>query len=787
MKIIISLGKGNLEDGCHNITVQLLDFHGQYLRQLHGSLPPAKNLARLLSRWRMGYRAFYQEQAMRISLLQSEGIRYSELDFSQTCQEINAELNKWLAAADFVPVERILRTELSTKQPIQIIINTADLSLQQLPWHLWKFIDDYPQAEISLSSINWQKTNRSQILRPKVRILAVLGDSQGIDLEQDLESLKILPQAELVVLSEPRLVELNEYLWQPQGWDILLFSGHSHSDIEKGYIYLNSSEQIAITQLKNSLTKAIANGLQIAIFNSCEGMKLGMEIADLALPYGVVMSEPVPDKIAQVFLKYFLTALVAGNIFTQAVKEARLKLAGWETEYICASWLPTIWQNPAIEPLTWSDLTSSTSPKSFNPFKSILLSSLIVSSTILLGRSFAWFEPLELWAYDHLIQQRPAEVVDPRIVVIEVTEHDTNRDRYPLSDRTLVEALDVLEQYQPVAIGLDLHRANARDAAYPRLIESLETNPRLFPVCSYGAENDSYAPPQGLSQRKLNQQMGFSDLPVDEVQTSPNFSWWASASHAKSNPQVRRQLLSYDPSLASKSSQCLTPYSLSFQLAYEYLHQAEIKPLKVNSQEQWQFGKVTFQEMGGRYGGYQQLDNKSSQIALNYRAGQPAKRISLKQLLAGTVPPELIANRIVLIGYTASVARDYFNTPYGAMPGVWIHAHMTSQMLGAVLDGRSLIWVLPQWGEWLWILAWSVLTGGIVAVFYKYSPVYSIFALGISILAIDRFCLWLLIDGGWLPYIPTLIAILIVGMIVIFVCYQQNKLIKINQSQVYAV
>lgn len=773
MRIIINLGQGNLQDGCHSISVQLLGFHGQYLRQFSGSLPPAPQLDQLLHQWQRGYRAYYQEQAMRISLLESEGMRYSEAEFKQVCREISQELNNWLASDNFAPIEKTLRTELNSNQPIQIILNTTNLVLQQLPWHLWSFVDDYPQAEIAFSSLNWQKIRKSTVVRPQVRILAILGNGAGIDLQQDLDSLEILPQAELTVLREPKLLELNEYLWQPQGWDILLFSGHSCSSIGTGYIYLNASENITIAQLKKSLIKAIANGLQIAIFNSCEGMGLGMEISDLSLPYGVVMGEPVPDKIAQVFLKYFLTAFVAENSFTLAVKEARHKLAGWETEYICASWLPTIWQNPLTNPLTWSDLKpQSPPPKSFKSLKTILITSLIASSSVMLGRSLAWLEPLELWAYDHLMQQRPAEVIDSRILVVEVTEDDTNSDSYPLSDQTLVEALNTVNQYQPAAIGLDIHRATKRGAEYPNLIQMIENNPRLFPVCAYGENDKSYAPPLGLSETKLRHQMGFSDLLIDNYRANKNYLSLAStASNLQTSFQVRRQLLSYDPSLVTKSSQCLTPYSLSFQLAYEYLSQEGINPLTVNQREQWQFGDVTLTEMTSRFGGYQQLDGQSSQIALNYRSAPPGKRVTMNQLLSGKIPPQLIANRIVLIGYTASVARDYFDTPYGAMPGVWIHAHMTSQIISAVQDGRSLIWVLPQWGDWLWIFGWSVFSGLVVVMLRKqpvvYSLIYYLIALGILILVIDRLCLLLLIKGGWFPYVPTFISLFIVSGIIL--------------------
>jgi CHASE2 domain-containing sensor protein len=796
MKVIINLGRGNLARGCDNIVVQMLDRDGNCRRQFNGSLPPAPELARLHQQWQSGYRAFYQERAMRIGLLQSEGSRYSEADFRQMCRQLPLKLNDWLSSDRFASIERSLRTELNKNEAIQIIITTEDRQIEQLPWHSWNLVEDYPQATIVFSLPNWQKSDRLPVKKPKVRILVILGNSTGLDVTADLTSLASLPETELTILKEPALSVLNEHLWQPAGWDILLFSGHSYSDLEAGYIYLNDRENITIAQLKHSLQKAIALGLQIAIFNSCEGVGLAVQLADLSIPYTVVMGEPVPDKIAQVFLKYFLTAFTAGKTFTLAVKEARQKLAGWEIEYVCASWLPVIWQNPTVGCLRWQDLLPDTQPQSQQkPTKFTYLCGLAVSSLVMVMRSLSWLEPLELAAYDRLMQQRPPETIDPRIVVVEITEADTNRDRYPISDGVLVEAIELLNQERPAAIGVDIHRAYERGTQHQNLIELFATNSHIFPVCSYSSGNDSYAPPNGLTEAKLSQQMGFSDLLIDGRSTQVNSSRLDLATQDLSqiqSPKIRRQLLSYEPDLANSTSKCLTPYSLSFQLAFEYLQQAGVEPMQVNSQLQWQFGDVVFEELSSRFGPYQQLEDKSSQIMLNYRSGEPGKRITLAQLRSG-VEPQLIENRIVLIGYSASVARDYFNTPYGTMPGVWIHAHQTSQLISAVRDGRSLIWALPQWGDWFFIFTWSLSWGTILIVLNERdfasnrqglsllrqkTPIYTLLTLGIFILLIDRICLIALIRGGWLPYVPTISSLLIMTVIVAIAHVVTSKEIK---------
>ena len=323
-----------------------------------------------------------------------------------------------------------------------------------------------------------------------------------------------------------------------------------------------------------------------------------------------------------------------------------------------------------------------------------------------------------------------------------------------------------MEQHQPAAIGLDIHRSYERGTGYRELIQRFETNSHLFPVCAYSAVDNSYAPPEGLSTTKLKQQMGFSDLLVDNFQNkSFDLSSTTQDLHYSPGLKVRRQLLSYDPELAATASRCLTPYSLSFQLAFEYLHKLGVEPLTVQ-QNQWQFGRVTLKQLNSRFAGYQQLDN-SSQILLNYRSAKPGKQITLTQLRSQDLDPQLITDRIVLIGYSASVARDYFDTPYGTMPGVWIHAHMTSQILSAVRDGRELIWALPQWGDWLWVVCCSLLLGVTLALLAKKPLIYTLIIAIVFTVVLDRLFLLLLLQGVWLPYIPTILALLTITMVMV--------------------
>ena len=182
-----------------------------------------------------------------------------------------------------------------------------------------------------------------------------MGNSTGIDVEADKQVLENLLHAETVFLVEPSRKQLHKFLWDEQGWDILCYSGHcfSQADGSTGAILLNQTDSLTIKELKYSLTKAIERGLQLAIFNSCDGLGLARELADLHIPLQVVMREPVPDKVAQEFLKYFLTAFSSGKSLYAAVREARERLESLEDEFPYATWLPVIFQNSAEVGMSW--------------------------------------------------------------------------------------------------------------------------------------------------------------------------------------------------------------------------------------------------------------------------------------------------------------------------------------------------------------------------------------------------------------------------------------------------
>ena len=233
--------------------------------------------------------------------------------------------------------------------------------MQRIPWHLWNFFSRYQFAEAAIGLPQANRVEKLNITREKIRILGIFGDDKGIDIKADKQYLENLPkEAETIYLVKPNRQELHRKLSDEKGWDIICFSGHSESKTDGStgcfYLDLENNIQITIEESKYVLTAAIKKGLQLAIFNSCDGLGLAKQLACLYIPAIIVMREPVPDLVAQEFLKHFLQLFASGKSLSLSVRQTREKLEYLEYKFPGASWLPVICQNSAEIPPTWQSL-----------------------------------------------------------------------------------------------------------------------------------------------------------------------------------------------------------------------------------------------------------------------------------------------------------------------------------------------------------------------------------------------------------------------------------------------
>ena len=368
--VILNLGSGDLLSGFPQVTVRIWTAARSLPEQSVGSLPPAPKLIELYQTWQSIYRCLCNSQSIRSTVLTIEEDDLLEIDevgitnisenrLDWVSQELSEELNTWLSGRGFLKIERHMRSQLHPTDDIRIILETNNQLLRHLPWHKWEIFQDYRNADLALSQSEYKcrQLPQCQVQRNKIRILAILGNSKNIDVKAERAFLENLPNAETTFLVNPSCQEFNTKLWSPFGWDILFFAGHSQTEETTGRLYINenpTNNSITIEKLEEALKASIERGLMLTIFNSCDGLGLASALERLHIPVVVVMREPVPNRVAQEFLRYFLEAFAIEQLsFNQAMRQSCRKLQGLEQDFPGASWLPISCQNPATELPTW--------------------------------------------------------------------------------------------------------------------------------------------------------------------------------------------------------------------------------------------------------------------------------------------------------------------------------------------------------------------------------------------------------------------------------------------------
>lgn len=349
------------------VTLEISDQVNYAHTRLISGLPPAPQVAENYDQWHSVYRCLDLDLRLEADAGQVTNVAYTQLisNCYHSTQVLKQSLNEWYRSDSFSRIREKLLEVLNWDQEIVIQVRTHNEVLWKLPWHLFfdQFLERYRLAEIVLSVPEYEQVRTSVPATDKVRILAILGNSTGINVEADRALLESLPQAEVKFLVEPRREALNEQLWE-QNWNILFFAGHSSSRGGTGTIYINADEALTVAEVRYALRESVARGLKLAIFNSCDGLGLAKELSSLNIPQLIIMREPVPDLVAQTFLKFFLNAFSNGKSLYLSVREARERLESLENRFPGASWLPVIFQNSTQALMDWQELRLSTPQRS---------------------------------------------------------------------------------------------------------------------------------------------------------------------------------------------------------------------------------------------------------------------------------------------------------------------------------------------------------------------------------------------------------------------------------------
>ena len=358
---------GDLQSGCKVNLEIFTEGDRDWIGKAQAQLPARPQISDRYVDWQSHYLARVAPMRVVSRINVSKPPDASIPAIKKARDRLNFSVNEWLSSGEMFPVkEELLRKVKDEREEIRFIFNVENSELRRLPWHSWHIFNRYyVNAEAGLYLP--VGTRHPVTPREGVRVLAVfgrreaLGQTTIIRTDRDWEMLEshlsARSNAEIIRLVEPTLEELGEQL-ERQRPQILFFAGHSNTEEDgSGLIALNQKENITIDDLRHDLREAIERGLQLAVFNSCDGLGIARQLEKLEIPNIIVMRESVPDEVAQRFLQRFLEAFAAGKPLHIAMRKAREKMKrSLDSRFPGASELPVIFQNPARPPLTWPGL-----------------------------------------------------------------------------------------------------------------------------------------------------------------------------------------------------------------------------------------------------------------------------------------------------------------------------------------------------------------------------------------------------------------------------------------------
>ncbi|BAZ29857.1 protein-serine/threonine phosphatase [Cylindrospermum sp. NIES-4074] len=368
--------------------------------------------------------------------------------------------------------------------------------------------------------------------------------------------------------------------------------------------------------------------------------------------------------------------------------------------------------------------------KQLKKWRGTLIITPCIAGLVITGSHIGIFRILEWATLDQLFRLRPQETVDKRIVIVTIDEPDIQYvKQWPMSDQVMAKMIRNIKAQQPRAIAIDVYRDLAVEPGHTELVKEFQNTPNFIGIEKVAGK--PVAPPPTLA--KVGQ-VAANDLLTD------------------TDGKIRRGII-----LLGKPDQSLLQ-GLGVKLALMYLEKEGIELKAINADKQiYGLGKAKFVPLSSNDGEYNQADMGGYQILMNYRGGlESFPHISMTDVLENRIPADVMRDRLVLIGAKAPSLNDNYSTPYNnnlfipteLIPGVVVHANLTSQILSAAIEGRPMLQATVKPFNWLLIFFWSGYSATLGSIYIK-RPWLTLGGLLLAavIIVISAYLAFL---GGWL-------------------------------------
>lgn len=203
--VVLKFGEGSFEQG-FAVTLQIGEECDRPSTEITGKLPPSPEMPLYYSHWQSSYRHLGNRYRLHADKVQVTNVSMIQ-DCENTAHILRARFNTWLRAEEFRPLREKWLERLLPTEEVRVILQTENNQLQLLPWHLWDLLERYPKTEIALASPTYDRIIKPCTRNQAVNILAIVGNSQGIDTQADQALLQQCSNADISFVVEPQRKE----------------------------------------------------------------------------------------------------------------------------------------------------------------------------------------------------------------------------------------------------------------------------------------------------------------------------------------------------------------------------------------------------------------------------------------------------------------------------------------------------------------------------------------------------------------------------------------------------
>jgi serine phosphatase RsbU (regulator of sigma subunit)/CHASE2 domain-containing sensor protein len=353
--------------------------------------------------------------------------------------------------------------------------------------------------------------------------------------------------------------------------------------------------------------------------------------------------------------------------------------------------------------------------------------------------ALAWWGPrfddrLQSAWFDSYQRLRPRELASTHVAVVEIDEASLARfGQWPWPRTRLAELIDGIARCDPAAIGIDilmpeadrlsperlLDELRSRDAVLASRLDALPSNDRTLaqaiaaaPVVLPVAATPDAGPEEPTAPPFLVIDRAREDRPHGEVAGDiPRFGG------ARLNvPELERAAAGHGAISAEPGETVVRRLPLVVRIGERLVPSLATEMLRVALGAP----DVRLYARGPRVetiavGDLVVPTEADGQMRLWYSHRDPRRQVSAIRVLDGTVDPEALQRKLVIVTVTGLALVDYQLTPLGErMPGAEVHAQLlenlveqswltrpawapAAELAMLVLAGLALVWATPRW------------------------------------------------------------------------------------------